>query len=113
MTLNSTLNWEEHTNKLRAKAKRALNTIKVVAGKKWGGDRKILKKLYSAICRTKMDFGCHLYNTASAGRLKKLNNIHREGIRIYTGTFRTSPVEALHVEANESLPETKKEQTET
>ena len=24
-------------------------------------------------------------------RLKKLDNIHREGIRIYTGAFRTSP----------------------
>ena len=31
-------------NKLRTRAKRALNTIKVVAGKKWGGDRKTLKK---------------------------------------------------------------------
>ena len=47
-----------------------------------------------------MDYGGQLYNTASAGRLKKLDSIHREGIRIYTGAFRTSPVEALHVEAN-------------
>ena len=36
MTLDSRLNWEEHINKLRPKAKRALNTIKVVAGKNWG-----------------------------------------------------------------------------
>ena len=43
MTLDSRLNWEEHINKLRAKAKRALNTIKVVVGKKWGGDLKTLK----------------------------------------------------------------------
>ena len=35
------------------------------------------------------------------GKLKKLNSIHREGIRIYTGAFKTSPVEALHVEENE------------
>ena len=38
-------------------------------------DQKILKKLYSAICRTKMDYGCQLYNTAFAGRLKKLDSI--------------------------------------
>ena len=48
-----------------------------------------------------MDYGCQLYNSASAGRLKKLDSIHREGIRIYTGAFKTSPVEALHVEAND------------
>ena len=43
MTLDSRKNWEEHINKLRAKAKRALNTVRVVAGKKWGGDWKSLK----------------------------------------------------------------------
>ena len=52
------------------------------------------KKLYNAKCRIKKDYGCHLYYIASPGRLKKLYNIHREGIRIYTGAFRTSPVEA-------------------
>ena len=33
MTLDSRLNWEEHIDRVRAKAKRELNTIKVVAGK--------------------------------------------------------------------------------
>ena len=46
------------------------------------------------------DYYCHLYNTASPGRLNKIDSIHREGIRIYTEIFRTSPVKALHVEAN-------------
>ena len=32
MILDNRLNWEEHINKLRAKVKRALNTIMVVAG---------------------------------------------------------------------------------
>ena len=56
-----------------------------------------------------MDLECQLpvYNTASVGRLKKLDSIQVEGIRIYTGTgaFRTSPVEALHAEANDPLME--------
>ena len=88
MTLDSRLNWEEHIDKTRAKAKRALNIIKIVAGKKWGADRKTLKKLYSAICRSKMDYGYQLYDTATKSRLKKLDSIHREGIRIYTSAFR-------------------------
>ena len=41
MTLDSRLNWEEHINKLRAKAKRALNTIRVVTGKKLKNPKKI------------------------------------------------------------------------
>ena len=38
-TVDRRLNWVEYINKLRAKAKRALNTIKVVVGNKRGGDR--------------------------------------------------------------------------
>ena len=44
MTLDSRLNWEEYINKLSAKAKRTLSTIKI-AEKKWAGDRKTLKKI--------------------------------------------------------------------
>ena len=43
MTLDSRLNWEEIIKKLRVKAKRASNTIKRVAGKKWGSDRKTVQ----------------------------------------------------------------------
>ena len=71
-----------------------------------------LKKSYSAICRTKVDYDCQLYNTASAGRLKKLDNINIESIRIYTGAFRTSPIEALHVEANDPSLELRKNELE-
>ena len=58
MTLESRLNWKEHIDKMRKKAKRALNTIKVVVDKKWEGDyRTLKKKLYSVVFRSKMDYG--------------------------------------------------------
>ena len=98
MTLDSRLNWEEHINKLRAKAKKY---YKGSSKNKWGGVHKTLKKLNNVISRTKIDYCCQLYNTASAVGLKKLDSIHREGLRIYTGALRTLPVEALHVEAND------------
>ena len=56
-----------------------------------------------------MDYGCQLYNTASAGRLKKLDSIHRKGIRIYTGAFRTSLSPACR--SKRPTPGTKKERT--
>ena len=44
---------------------------------------------------------------------KKFNRIHREGIKIYTGTFKTSPVESMHAEAYNTTmePWKKKERT--
>ena len=64
MTLESRLNWEEHIDKVRVKAKKALNSIKVVAGKQWGVDRRTLKNC-TAICRLKVNYGSQLYSTAS------------------------------------------------
>ena len=43
MTLDGRLNWEEHINWVRVKAERSINTIKVVAGKKWGKTKKLKK----------------------------------------------------------------------
>ena len=53
-------NWEEHIDRMRAKAKAkiALNSIKAVAGKKQGTDRKTIERTYSTICRSMMDYGC-------------------------------------------------------
>ena len=59
-----------------------------------------------------MDNGCPLYNTASAGKLKKLDSKYRESIIIYTGAFRTSPIEALHVEAIDSPQELRRNELE-
>ena len=55
-----------------------------------------------------MNYDCQLYNTASAGRLNKLDSIHREGIRKYTGASRASPVEALDVKENDPPLELKR-----
>ena len=94
MTLDNRLNWEEHIDRVRAKARWELNTVKTVAGKKSGRDWKNFKILYNEIFRSKIDYGCQLYSTALTGKLKKLGSIQREGIRIYTRAYRTSPVES-------------------
>ena len=49
-----------------------------------------------------MDYGCQLHGTAIKSRLKKLDSIQREGIGLYSEAFKTSPIESLHAEANES-----------
>ena len=56
-----------------------------------------------------MDYYYQLYNTASAGRLKKLGSIHREGTRIYTEVFNTWPIEKLlYMKYNDQLSGGKK-----
>ena len=59
--------------------------------------------LYRAIVRSKFDYGCIVYGTASNTNLRQLNNIHNSGLRLALGAFCTSPIVfSLYTEANEA-----------
>ena len=60
-----------------------------------------IKKLRIEIFRSKLDFGCQLYSNSTPEKLKKLDSIHREGIKIYMGAFKTSLIETLYIEEND------------
>ena len=105
----------------KPKKREALNIIKLKAGKNWdwlinfgqnpvqgatrpgknGEIKKTSKNCTVQYIWQRWDYSCQQYNIAFACKLKKRDSIHREGIRIYTCLFRTSPVEALHVEEND------------
>ena len=87
---------------LKTQCKEALNLIRVVAHLKWGGDRDTLLMLYRAIVRSKFDYGCIVYGTASNTNLRQLDSIHNSGLRLALGAFCTSPVSSLYTEANEA-----------
>ena len=87
---------------LKTQCKEALNLIRVVAHLKWGGDRDTLLMLYRAIVRSKLDYGCIVYGTASNTNLRQLDSVHNSGLRLALGAFCTSPVSSLYTEANEA-----------
>ena len=57
---------------------------------------------YRAIIRSKLDYGCVVYGTASNTNLRQLDSIHNTGLRLALGTFCTSPVSSLYDETNEA-----------
>ena len=67
----------------------------------WGGDRKVLLKLYRSLIRSKLDYGSIVYGSARKSYLQMLEPIANQGLRLALGAFRTSPVESLRAEANE------------
>ena len=58
--------------------------------------------LYRAIVRSKLDYGCIVYGTASNANLRQLDSIHNSGLRLELGAFCTSPVSSLYTETNET-----------
>ena len=99
---DSRLSFKEHISALKTQCKEALNLIRVVAHLKWGGDRDTLLMLYRTIVRSKLDYGCIVYGTASNTNLRQLDSIHNAGLRLALGAFCTSPVSSMYTEANEA-----------
>ena len=99
---DSHLSFKKHIRALKTECKEALNLIRVVAHLKWGGDRDTLLMLYRAIVRSKLDYRCIVYGTASNTDLRQLDSIHNAGVRVALGAFCTSPVSSMYTEANEA-----------
>ena len=62
--------------------------------------KKSLLRIYDALCRSKLDYGCQIYSSASKSKLYALNVVHSMGLRICSGAFQTS-VESLYVDTHQ------------
>ena len=78
-----------------------MNLLKVVAKMDWGADRSVLMRLYCSFVHSRLEYGCAVFSSTRKSYLKKLEPIQNQGLRICLGTFRTSPMQSLYVEANE------------
>jgi ribonuclease HI len=96
------LSFLPHVLHLRKKCERTLNILKVLSNTSWGADRTSLLKIYHAVIRSKLDYGCAVYGSARKSVLQKLNTIHHSALRLCSGAFRTSPIDSLYVDCNEA-----------
>ena len=101
--------FEPHIKYLKARCQKALNVLKVLSRTEWGADQTTLLKLYRSLVRSKLDYGCLVYGSASKTALAKLDPVHNQGLRLSLGAFRSSPVESLYVEAHEPPLEIRRE----
>ena len=103
------LTFEPHIKYLKARCQKSLNILKVLSRTEWGADRNTLLKLYRSLVRSKLDYGCIVYGSASKTALAKLDPVHNQGLRLSLGAFRSSPVESLYVGAHEPLLEIRRD----
>ena len=101
LLFDSKLTFIPHINYLRNKCQKSLNLLRVVSHMDWGGDRKVLLRLYRSLIRSKLDYGCVVYGSARKSYLQRLDTVHNQGIRLALGALRTSPIPSLYAEANE------------
>lgn len=99
--LDSKLLWKAHIFSLYQKSSITMNLLRTIAHFSWGADPRILIRIYRATIRAQLDYGSFLYSSASNSVLQRLDRIQYQAIRICLGYLRTSPTNAILIEANE------------
>ena len=95
------MNFKASIDYICQKCEKAMNLLKVVAKVDWGEDRSVLMRLYHSFVHSRLEYDCAVFSFARKSYLKKLEPIQNQCLRIFLGTFRTSPMQSLYVEANE------------
>ena len=94
------LTWDNHIKYLKVECSRALNLLKTLAFSRTKTDTKMLLRVYKSMILPKLDYGCLAYGTASKSKLKQLDTIHHQALRLCLGAFHTTPIESLYAETN-------------
>lgn len=95
------LTWKQHIEYVQNKCKKVNNLLRCISGQDWGAERGALLRVYQALMRSSLDYGCLAYMGAAESHLIKLDRAQSQGLRICCGALRSSPVAALQVEAGE------------
>ena len=95
------LTWQPHMSMLVNSSRLVSNLIKSLTSYKWGASQTTLLHLFRIMLRSKWDYGCEVYNSATPSILKQLDTMHNDNLRIISGAFRTSPIQSLQVILNE------------
>lgn len=101
LIFDTKLSWIPHLKNLRNKCLKTMDLIKCLSHATWGADRMTLLRIYRALIRSQLDYGCQAYASAPPSTLKMLDPIHHMGLRLSTGTLRSSPVISLYAESGE------------
>ena len=94
------LSWKPHIEYLSSRCTGKVNLMKGISGQQWGADRTMLSRIYTALIRSRIDYGSIFYDSASTTSLKHIDKIQNICLRIITGARRSSPITSLEVESN-------------
>ncbi|KAL4154298.1 hypothetical protein QTP88_002120 [Uroleucon formosanum] len=100
ITLDSKLRWLPHTTSLISFSSCWANFLRAITGTRWGSHPSTLLLVYKAIIRSKLDYGCFLFGSASFSNWNRLNKVQSSCLRSIMGYVRSSPLPAIEVESS-------------
>ena len=100
VTYDRTLSFSTHVEETVKAANKKLKILAKLSYADWGADKFELSRIYQGIVRTKMDYSASGWQPwVSATQMNKLEVVQNKGLRLITGQTKSTPVEALRLEA--------------
>lgn len=96
--LDNTLRWGKHINEIVQKTQKHINILKILSGSGWGIHPRHLRRLYISLIRSRMDYGCFLYDSSAKSNVYKLEKIQNSALRIIGGFIRSTPIHVMESE---------------
>ena len=93
------LTFEGHIGSLVNDCKKRLHIIRVLSSTNWGCSKTLLRKVYTAYIRSKVEYGTFLFQNIRPKSIHKINLVQNEAMRCITGARKTSPILSLQIEA--------------
>ena len=102
VTLDRTLSFREHVQKLRKKVSSRNNLLSTIANTKWGADPSTLRQTALAVCYSTAEYCSAVW--ARSAHADKVDVELNKSCRTITGTLKATPVQALYVLSGISPP---------
>ena len=95
------LSWKKHVDYIHDRCKKRINLLRCISGYSWGVDGPLLLRLYKALIRPVIDYGCEAYDSTTNTVKKSLDSIQYKVLKICTGAIRGTSLKSLQVECGE------------
>ena len=100
VTFDQRLTWRPNILQLRDRCRSDIRLLTVIASQRWGADYTTLRRLYTSLILSKLDYGSFLYASVAPSLLLHLDCIQYAACRIILGALRCTPVYKLEAEAD-------------
>ena len=97
LMFDSKFDWKAHIQQWKSKCNKALNLMRSVSSTDSGAYEKTLIMICRSLIRSKIVYGCIVYNSPSTRELEILEFVSNEAMRISSGCFKSKPFTSLQV----------------
>jgi ribonuclease HI len=92
------LTFREHIRVIRTACLKRLQVLRALSSVKWGASRQLLRRIYVAFMRSKMEYGSTIFWDISKSLMRALETMQNSALRCIQGARRTTPIVSLQVE---------------